>query len=97
MKNSYLDVINSPTFKEAENLFTNPEIIQQQKILANLKPIWAAMQNASAIMSKISPTYLRSLNQAAEMLKHIDMATLARSTEFARELFFPVRDFPRRG
>lgn len=74
MKNLYLEIMPNPAFA------------QQQKIWSEIAPTLTAIRNASEAMAKISPTYLRSLNHAAEIFKHVDTATLARSAEFVHEM-----------
>ena len=82
MKNPYLEIMPNPDMLRE----SNPELAQQQKILAKMAPTLSAMRNVSASIAKISPTYLRSLNQAAEVLKNVDMVALIRSAESVREL-----------
>lgn len=88
MKNPYLEIMPNPDMlREASKLIlSNPELAQQQKILAKMAPTLSAMRNVSASIAKISTTYLRSLNQAAEVLKNVDMVALIRSAESVREL-----------
>lgn len=67
-------------------MIPNPRFAQQQKILMDMSSTLTAVQNASNVISNLSPTYLRSINQATEMFNHVDIITLARSAKFAREL-----------
>lgn len=77
---------NATILKEAAKGLADPELVQQYKVLEMIAPTLADLRKNSLAIAQISPTYLRSINQATEMFKLVDMATLSKSAGFAREL-----------
>ena len=87
MKNSYFGMIpDIITLRETAKGLADPEFVQQYKVFEKITPTLADLREASVAIAQISPTYLRSINQALEIFKHVDMMTLSRSAGLAREL-----------
>lgn len=77
---------NATMLIEAAKGMADPEFVRQYKVFEKITPTLADLREASVAIAQISPTYLRSINQALEIFKHVDMATLSRSPGLAREL-----------
>lgn len=51
-----------------------------------MTPTLIAMQKASEVMAKISPTYLQAINFASKVVNSVDISRLAMLTNFAFKL-----------